>query len=337
MGLFKPDIQKLLKEGNFKKLLLSLDHKNTGVRYSAFAALAGVADEDAAVADRLRKMITDRDPWVRTMAMLKFTGPGDPSVAKNMTEIMKNGSQDDKLELLRVVSGLGLTSDEAVSGVILKGITDKKETVKLQAIRAAGKMKSAHLVWNLGELLHEKHHKIRLYTAEALFSIGGEEATDYLIGLLADKDPEVQAAARAYLEKCSFDYARRAMHDAGFMLLVRGMHDLEPLRKITAARIGQEKIREGLALLHKACRDKYREVRIEALKSMAVFRHPNSVETAAKLMDDKYHDVRLEAISTLEKIGGAGAVKAVERGLVDKSGEVRKAAENALERMNKQL
>lgn len=335
MGLFKPDIQKLLQEKNFEKLLAYLDHKNPGVRYSAFAALSERADEDAAIAERLRKMMTDRDPWVRTVAKLKFAGPGDPSVSGSMAEIMKDGSQDDKLELLRVVSGLGLSSDGAVLQVILKGLTDKKETVRMQAIRAAGKVKSAHLVQNLGNLLHEKHHKIRLRTAESLFNIGGEEATDYLIGLLGDKDPEVQAAAKAYLADSSFEYARRAIHDAGFMQLVRGMHDREPVRKMTAQKIGNERLREGLALLHKACRDKYREVRIEALKSMAVFRHPGSVDAAARLMEDKYHDVRLEAISTLERIGGPAAAGAVEKGLIDSSGEVRRAAENALEKMNK--
>ena len=335
MGLFKPDIQKLLQEKNFEKLLTYLDHKNPGIRYSAFAALAERADEDAAVRERLKKMTADSDPWVRTVSILKFAGPGEPSVSKSMMEIMNSGSQDDKLELLRVVSGLGLSTDSTVIQVIVKGLIDKKETVKLQAVKAAGKIKSTHLVQNLGDLLHEKHHKIRLYAAESLFNIGGEEATDYIIGLLADREPEVQAAAGAYLEKSPFDYARKAMHDAGFMLLVRGMHDREPVRKMTAERIGREKIREGLALLHKACRDKYREVRIEALKSIAAFRHPGSIEPAARLMDDRYHDVRLEAVNTLEKIGGPAAVNAVEKGLVDKSGEVRKAAEKALERMNR--
>ncbi|HPS57975.1 MAG TPA: HEAT repeat domain-containing protein [Spirochaetota bacterium] len=335
MGLFKPDIQKFLQEKNFEKLLTYLDHKNPGIRYSAFAALAERADEDAAVSERLKKMVTDSDSWVRTVATLKFAGPGEASVSKSMMEIMNDGSQDDKLELLRVVSGLGLSSDETVLRVILKGLADKKETVKLQAIRAAGKVRSVHLVPNLGDLLHEKHHKIRLYIAESLFHIGGEEATDYLIGLLADKEPEVQAAARSYLEHSSFEYARKAIHDAGFMQLVREMHDREPVRKATAERIGREQIREGLALLHRACRDKYREVRIEALKSIAVFRNPNSVDAAAKLMDDKYHDVRLEAVNTLEKIGGINAAAAVERGLIDKSGEVRKAAEKALEKMNR--
>lgn len=337
MGLFKPDINRIKEEGDYEKLLRYLDHKRAGVRYSAFVALSDRADKDPDVAERLKKMSTDSDVRVRTLAALKFAGPGEPALSKTMLEIMENGTNDDKIKLLYIVSGLGVSSDETLVQVIVKGLLDKNETVKLQAIRAAGRARSSHLVPNLGELLHEKHHKIRYYVACSLGDIGGEEATDYIIGLLADKDHQVQAAARSYLEKSPFEYARKAIHDAEFMLLVKGMHDREPVRKMTAAKIGNEKIREGLALLHKACRDSYREVRIEALKSMAVFRNPGSVEVAARLMNDKYHDVRLEAISTLEKIGGISAVRSVEKGLLDSSGEVRKAAEHALEKMNKFL
>ena len=209
--------------------------------------------------------------------------------------------------------------------------------MRLQAIKAAGKVKSAHLVPYLGELLHSAHHKIRSLTAEALFNTGGEEAVDYLIGLLADKDESVRMAVRAYLEQSSFEYARKAVHDAEFMLLVKAMHDREPVRKRTAEKIGRDKNREALALLHRACRDKFREVRIEALKSMAVFRNRNSVDIAAKLLNDKYHDVRIEALNTLEKIGGLKALKAAQGALNDKSKEVRTAAGNTAARMKKSL
>jgi HEAT repeat protein len=124
----------------------------------------------------------------------------------------------------------------------------------------------------LGDLLHEKHHKIRMKAARALHDIGGEESADYLIGLLADKNEDVQALARSFLSAMDIDYVKKALHDAEFRNLITGLGGRVPEREKTAQRIGAEKIREGLPLLHRACRDKYKGVRREALKSWLFLR-----------------------------------------------------------------
>ena len=77
------------------------------------------------------------------------------------------------------------------------------------------------------------------------------------------------------------------------------MNGTEPVRRETARKIGAESIREGLALLLRACRDRYKGVRIEALRAMTVFHDPVSIDEAARLLKDKYFDVRLEAVRTL--------------------------------------
>jgi HEAT repeat protein len=326
MGLLTPDINRLDKENKIEELAKCLDSKKSSVRYRAFVALSGKENLSQENLNRLRAMSNDRDPWVKTIATLKFAGMGDKAVSSGLLEIIKDGTPEVRLDLLQVISDRGVSADETILQVIMTGLIDKKELVRLQAIKAAGISGSRHLIPYLGDMLHAKHHKERLLAAEALFEIGGEESIDYLIGLLADNHKEVYTAARMYLEKIENDYVKKALHDASFMLLVKNMNGTEPLREKTAHTIGVERIREGLPLLHRACRDKYKGVRVEALKSIALFKSQTSVDVVEKLLSDKFYDVRIEALNTLEKIGGPRAMKAVQASLADKNKGVRERA-----------
>ncbi len=336
MGLFTPDINKLEKNNKFNELVKCLDHSKAGVRYSAFAALAGKTDLSDEIKNRLKNMMYhDSDPWVRTIATLRYAKLGDPLISENLIQIINEGSLKSKLELLRIVTENGPSTDVTVLQVIMTGLADKKILVRLQAINAANAAKHKHLIPNLGDMLHEKHYKIRLLAAKALYNIGRDESVDYLIGLLADKNIEVHGAARTYLASINNDHAYKALNDDSFMQLAGAMNDTEPIREKTAHRIGQDRIREGLALLHNACRDKYRGVRIEALKSIAVFKHPSSIDVVEKLLYDKFPEVRIEALNTLEKIGGKRALEAIEKMERDRKKIVREAVERTLARMRK--
>ncbi len=330
MTIFGPDIKRLEKENNIDELSKCLDSKKSSVRYGAFVALSGKQNLPVEKLNKLRGMSHDHDPWVKTIATLKFAGMGDKSVSDGILEIIRNGSTQERIDLLRVIAGKGASENDTVIQVIMIGLMDKKEMVRFQAIKSAGLIKSSHLVPNLGELLHAKHHKERLLAAEALFDIGGAESIDYMVGLLADIHPEVYAAARMYLEKVEDDYVKKALHEASFMQLVKNMNGKEPVREKTAHTIGVDRIREGLPLLHRACRDKYKGVRIQALKSIALFKNPSSVDVVEKLLSDRFYDVRIETLNTLEKIGGVKAKKCIETALTDSSVYVRQRAEEIL-------
>jgi HEAT repeat protein len=334
MAILTPFTGKTEKEKNIAELVKHLEHKNAGERYSAFVALARKDDLGNDINNKLKKMVNDPDPWVKTIASLYFAKKGDlSSISANLMEIMNKGSQSEKIELLQIIAGRGSTSDETVMQVIVAAMFDKKETIKIQGINAAAATKSEHLIPYLGQFLHEKHQKVRLHAAYALHCIGGEESVDYLIGFLIDKNREVQAAARSYLEAVKFEHAKKALHDADFMLLARAMNETEPVREKTAQKIGHERIREGLPLLHLACKDNFKRVRLEALRSIALFKNPTSVDVVEKLLDDKYYDVRIEAIHTLEKIGGKRALRAIKKALDDKHKEVRDTAQETILKM----
>ncbi len=325
-----PNIKKLEKENNISELLKCLDHENEMVRYSAFVALAHNRELSSEVINRLKKMIHDPDPWVRTLAVLKFTELGDRSISESLLDIMGEGSVSNRVELMKIIAEGGASDDTEILQAIVIGLGDKKEVVKRFAIKAASATKSRHLMQYLGDLLHEKHHKLRIKAARALYDIGGDDSADYLIGLLADRNEDVQSVARSFLSTMDVDYVKKALNDAAFRSLIAGLNGREPEREKTARMIGLERIREGLPLLHRGCRDKFKGVRIESLKSMAIFKEQASIEIAERALSDKFHDVRIEALNTLAAIGGVRADKAIEIALNDKNREVRDLAERIL-------
>jgi HEAT repeat protein len=303
------------------------------VRYSAFVALAGKTGLSGEIINRLRKMMDDPDPWVKTIATLKFAELGDTHIAANLMEIIAEGSRKAKIDLLRIIASRGATDDQNIMQVIMDALADKNEIARHHALTAAGATRNRRLMQYCADLLHEKHHQMRIYAAQALYDIGGEESVDYLIGLLADREPEVATAARTYLSAMNVERAQKALNDVQFMQLIKGMNDREPVRRETARKIGDEFIREGLPLLHRACRDKYKGVRIQALKSMAAFRDPSSIEFVAKLLGDKFHDVRLEAVRALEQINDARSLEALRNAVGDTDKQVSEAAQRAYDRM----
>lgn len=333
MGLFAPNIKKLDRKNDIPGLVKCLDHRWAWVRYRAFAALSGKKGSGGEVAARLRRMADDPDPWVKTLAVLKFAERGDPSITGYMKEIMQEGSRDARIGLLGVVAQRGATDDAAVVQVVMDGLADRRALVKSHAIAAAAATRHRRLMPYVGDLLHEKLHDLRVQAARALFEIGGTGSADYLLGLLADREQRVRDEARAMLVTMDSDIVRKALHDTRFLELIRGMNGTEPVRRETARRIGDGAIREGLSLLLRACRDKYKGVRIEALRAMAVFRDPVSIGEAARLVKDRYFDVRLEAVRLLGLFDDELAREAIEPALNDRIGKVRDEAKRAYDGM----
>ena len=337
MIFFTPNIDKLEKKKNIPELVKCLYHKNAHVRYSAFAALSRISDLGSEIITKLKTMLDDPDPWIQSIATLKFAERGDDSISENLMEIAVEGSRNARIELLKIIADRGPTEDQAIIRVMINTLADKNEIVRRQAIITAGETRNAHLLPYLSECLREKHHDLRIQAAKALYNIAGEESVDYLIGLLADKNPEVRDVARSYLASIEYEYVQKALYDARFTQLVKDMNDREPVRRNTARKIGDELIREGLPLLHRACADKYKGVRVEALKSMAAFSDPSSIEFAAKLLKDKFRDVRIEAVHTLGQITDARSLEVLKSAVENPDKRVSEAAQKACERMKLSL
>jgi len=336
MGLFSPDFNKLEKKKKFKELIRYLDNDNPSIRYSAFAALAGKADLSDEVKSKLKGMMYhDPDPWVKTIATLRFAELGDPDISENLIQIIKEGTQKSKLELLRIITENGVSSDVTVLQVIMIGLADKKVLVRHQAISAANATKNRLLLPMLCDMLHERYYRIRLFAAKAIYNIGRDEVVDNLIELLSDKNTEVHSAARTYLSAINSGREYKFTADDESPDPDDSTDGNEHVREKTPQRIGQKSIKRGLAILENGCRDKFRGVRIEALKSIAIFRNPLSIDIVEELLYDKFPEVRIEAVNTMEKIGGQRAIEAIEKISKDRKKIVREAVERSLARLRR--
>lgn len=334
MGLFGPNIDTLKKNNDVAGLIKCLDYKKANIRCRAFMVLANMPHLDEQVVSKLRTMLKDPDETVRTVATLKFAEMGAPLRSRNLIELVTRGAWRDKIELLKIITGRGPNVDGPILEVVVLALVDKKDIVRYEAVHTAGATKKGHLVPNIAACLRDRHSIMRIQVANALCSIGDERSVDFLIGLLADVHEDVRSAARACLASIDSDLARRVLHDTRFAQLVSGMGDLEPIRKETARKIGDELIREGLPLLHRACHDKYKEVRLAAVRSIAAFAEPSSVDCITLLLKDKFYDIRLEAVRALGHIHGTDSVKALRAALSDKNSRVRDEAESVLKKLN---
>jgi len=333
MGLFTPDIYKLKKQNRIAALSRLLDHKNKEVRYGAFTALATKTDLSEELTDKLKTMMhSDPDPWIRTMVTLQFARLGDPSVSGNLLQIIEEGSLKSRLELLKYITDNGPTEDVTIIQIIIIALSDSNILVRLQAITAANATKNKELIPYLGEMLKEQQYKVRLFAAKALYNIGKFESTDYLITLLKDKNLQVLSAVRTYLSAINADRSYKILSNTPF---IDTEEDNEQVYGKTIQGIGQESMDKALTILDEACRDRFRGIRVEALKSLTIFRHPAAVEMAEKLLYDRFPEVRIEALHTLEKIGGRRALKAIEKKGRDKKRVVRDVLEKVLARMRK--
>jgi len=335
MGLFDTDIVRV-KKNKLNGLIKSLDHPKASVRYNAIIALARKKDLTDEIKTRLKDvMYNDPDPWVKTIATLRFAELGDPLISETLLQIINEGSQNSKLELLRFIAKNGASANVTTLQILMIALKDKNILVRLQAIIAANVSKNKLLIPVIGEMLHEKSSKVRLLAAKALYNIGRDESLDYLVGLLSDKNTELLSAVRIYIANIINDRAFNARSDESSTQPAGFINEEEAMREKAIRESRQEIIRKGLSILENACMAKYRGVRIEALKSIAVFKSPSSIDIVEKLYHDRFPEVRIEALIALEKIGGKRALEIIENAPRDKKKVIRQAVDRALARMRK--
>lgn len=327
MGIFRPNIDKLVETGNVDGILKLLYHKKGDIRLQAFLVLAKYREDR--IINEIKKMLNDSDPKVRAIATLKFGELKEPGIIENLRGIIISGAQRDKIEALRILAGRGKTQDSDISNLLNLALNDKKVMVRIEAVRTMGAIKDKYSIKHLIESLDNKTYQMRLQAAKSLGEIGDESSVYPLIGALVDNHIDVRREAQSALKRIGTEKALKALNDAPFMLLVKRMTEGEFIRRETIRQIGQLKIREGIPLIKKACFDEFKNVRIEAARALGLFREKSAIDNILKLLDDTYYDVRLEAVQALEKIFDIRSLKALEKSLKDKNHNVRDAAKAA--------
>ncbi len=327
--LFFPNVEKYALKNDIPKLTQCLDHRNSNVRIQAFNVLfeKKISPE---LSRKLRSMVEDKDSRVRTNAILHFARQGDESVFEHLNLVFTEGNESDKVSALQMISEHKHINHPAVYNVIALALNDKKNYIKMKAIKTIGNIKSKHFIYYLSECLYDKNSGIRYEAIRAFTKIGGPEVERYLISALMDDNKNVSKLAHDTLSMMGTESARRALKDERYLLIKKDMAGYYDKRVATAKRIGDIHLKEGIPLLVKALSDKYKDVRIEAVKSLRVFHEPNTVRSIENMLKDEYADARVEAVRTLRKIQTKESLNVLEKAMDDPSSMVREEAEIAI-------
>lgn len=336
MGLFTPNIQKLESAGDIDALLKHTRHRKADIRLQIFNSLINKLTKDE-ILEKLRHMLTDPDPIVRTAAVLKFADLGDDSVFEHLRSIIINGTNKDKISTLRKLTSKDNKNGASVSGVLVLALNDSNTIVQITAIKCMGTYKGRLFLDHLVTKIYDRQYQIRLEAVRSLGYITVEEALDPLIGALVDNNRQVRWAARESIERIGSPRAHEILKNAPFMLLVKNMNDSVLKKQQTAEHIGRHRISEALPLLYKACTDEYKNVRIEAVRAIGNIRDKSSVKIVARLLDDPYFDARLEAVKALGKIFDPAVLPLLDRARNDANKNVRDEAEQTYHNMKVRL
>jgi HEAT repeat protein len=335
--LFAPKVEELEKAGNVQELMKLLNHRSTEIRLKAFNALSGKMSNPE-VHDKLKSMTNDPDTIVQIAAILKFSDIGEKDILDNIRKVILEGNKNEKLMALRILSQEGSKASPGIVNMVLLAYKDSNMQVRANAIKTMGYLKNEHFVSYLGESLHDRNFRIRMEAIKALGRIGTESTVDHLIGALMDENSEVEKSARNILISLGSPKAMKAIQDKPFLQLLRDMNGPTDKRVETIRHIKDLRKEEGFPLLLKACGDRFKGVRIEALIAVRNFKIDQTIiPVIAKSLEDQYFDVRLEAVRTLAAIPVKESLEALDKALADKSHMVVEEAKQAIELIKSKL
>ncbi len=325
----KPNIEKIKNAGQIDRLTQLLNHRKAQIREAAVIALYEIAGTNVDVIESMRVLLLDKDTKVRHRAALIFARMGDAGVIDNLNEIVSHGTVNEQIEVLRLLPHYYSKENENITRILALALKDKKPSVQVEAIRSIGEMEIETMAFYLLEFANHSVAKFRLETVIALGRIKNPMGVDVLIGALTDSSPEVRKIAEESLKKVGTDKALGSLKDAPFMLMVKNMNESVSKRLTTVVNIGKQKKEFGLPLLHKACYDDYKNIRIESLKSIAILKDNSSLPTLIELLQDKYYDVRIETIKALSRFNSTIALGALKSARNDLNTNVKLEAKRA--------
>ena len=334
---WRPDIQKLVNSGKIKKVYRHLRHRKPDVRIEAFDTLYNLYKDDPETIEQLRVSLKDKDRMVKNNAVMSFARLGDTSVLEELYKIVAKGGIDEQIDVLRLLPHYYTRDDDKITGILALGLNAKRFSIQLEAIRSIGDMRIDSMAYYLFDFTNHPNSKVRLDSVIALGKLKNPICIDYLKGALTDSSPDVRKAAEYSLKNIDTPEAIEALRDAPFMLMVKNMNESVAKRLVTVTNIGKTRKVIGLPLLHKACFDEYKNVRIEAIKSIALLKEQSSVDILLGLLGDTFHDVRIEAVKALSRYDSPRVLEALNKAKNDSNSNVATEAKKAYYSMNIRL
>lgn len=325
----KPNVEKIKNAGQIDKLVKILKHRNAQAREESLIALNELAGDDKNIVEKMHNALSDKKLNVRRRAALIFARKGDPGVIDHLTEIVSRGGLNEQIEVLRLLPHYYNKNNEKITQLLAIALKDKKTSVQAEAIRTIGEMEIETMAFYLLEFANHELVKFRLETVIALGRLKSSLGEDVLIGALTDNYPEIRKIAEMSLKSIGTERALCALKDAPFQLMVKNMNESVSKRLTTVINIGKQKKEFGLQLLHKACYDEFKNVRTEAINSIATLKDDASIPVLIDLLNDKYYDVRIDAIKALTRFNSMTALAAIKNAQKDPNTNVKIEAKKA--------
>jgi HEAT repeat protein len=301
----KKKIQQLKDEKRSDKLLAYLKHRNFQIRVEALLAFFDINSDKPEELERIRFLLKDKEQVVRNRCALLFARYGDYS-----------------------------KHDDRITQILAIALKDKKTAIQAEAVRTIGEMEMETMAFYLLDFVNHSNSRIRHDAVVALGRTKNSMCLDALIGSLTDSSAEVRKAAEDAIRYIGDERGINSLKDAPFMLMVKNMNESVAKRLTTVVNIGKQRKECGLPLLHKACYDEYKSIRLEAIKSMSLLRSNQSISTLIELLSDKYYDVRIESIRALAKYNTESALNAVKKAMNDPNTNVKNEAKKTYSAMN---
>ncbi|HNX22900.1 MAG TPA: HEAT repeat domain-containing protein [Spirochaetota bacterium] len=325
----KPNVEKIKIAGQIDKLVKLLKHRKSQTRIEVLNALFEIAGTDKEIIEKMRPALSDKNTNVRHRATLIFARMSDTGIIDNLTDIISRGTVNEQIEVLRLLPHYYTKENEKITQILALALKDKKTSVQIEAIKSIGEMEIETMAFYLMEFANHSVSRFRYEIVYALGKVKNPIGVDVLIGALTDSSPDVRKLAEESLKKIGTDRALGALKDAPFMLMVKNMNESVSKRLTTVTNIGKQKKEYGLPLLHKACFDEYKSIRLEAIKSLSLLRDNSSIATLIELLSDKYYDVRIEAIRSLSRFNSLAALNALKNARNDPNTNVKLEAKKA--------
>jgi HEAT repeat protein len=316
MGLFKPNISKLIEKKDTPQLIKALSHRNDGVRERAAAAL-GILKETRAV-DHLVSALKDPHWLVRIRAAQSLGQIGD-------------GRAVDPL--------IGVLTDVNVREAAIKALAEIVDDRSVDGLISALKNPDAYVRWTAAAALGQKHdpRAVGPLISALKDSIGSTKEDESFVHAAADKaikeiglpaDPTI--LAQYAVAKQDWDKAVSFGRDAVELLIAALKDGGWEVRKGAASSLG--KIRDARAVEPLISLLKDREsygIREGAAKALGEIGDCAAIQPLIAAVRDKDSHIRKPAGEALAKIGLA-SVEPLVAMLDDGDSEVCSIAREAL-------
>ena len=280
----------------------------------ALFALARLRDPAAAARALLGNGRSRFDWWAATWVAMRLESPALRPV------LVEALSSTDPVSRALGARGLGALKDASAVEALVRLVRDPDETVALHAVRALGAIGDPRATPAAAALFASASDVLRREALRALAVLPADPSLrPRIVGLVAERDPWVRAAAFGAL-------ARTSPED--FALVLSGL-DADPdfrVRQSLARALGAVGDDMSVGVLHAMLRDEDARVLPAVLEGLRRARGKDALDTLLRHLDHADLGVRSAAAEEIRELGPTGSsvrlLAAWQRGVQDGAGEL---------------